>query len=72
MQVLVFKTDIRSKKKVEVVKPILNNHPSIYGWSVDTQDIDNVLRIEASARLKETDIIKMVEPCGFLCEVLPD
>ncbi len=72
MQVLIFKTDIKTKKKVNAVKPVLNGHPAIYGWSVDTQDIDNVLRIEASGKLKESDVINMVAPCGFSCEVLPD
>jgi len=72
MNLLIFRTDIKTKKKVKVVKPIFNNHPTIADWSIDTEDIDNVLRIEASGKLKENDIINLIKTCGFHCEVLAD
>lgn len=72
MNLLIFRTDIKSKNKVKTIKPILNNHPTISEWSVDLEDIDNVLRIEAQDDLSEKDIIHMIKKCGFYCEMLPD
>ncbi|MCH8330097.1 MAG: hypothetical protein IH946_01745 [Bacteroidetes bacterium] len=72
MPLLIFKTDIKTKKKVKVVKPFFNNHPIIVDWSIDTEDIDNVLRVEALGRLKEKDVINLVRRSGFYCEILPD
>ena len=72
MVLLIFRTDIKTKKKVKVVKPIFNNHPVIKNWSVDTDDIDNVLKIEAVGTLAENDIITLMKTCGFYCEILTD
>ena len=72
MKILIFKTDIQTKQKVNIVKPLFNKHPSIIVWSVDTEDIDNVLRIEAADDMVEGEVIELVEPTGLHCEVLPD
>lgn len=72
MKLFIFKTDLKNKKKVKVVKPIFNQHPWIIDWSVDTEDEDKVLRIEASENLSENDIIYLIKIHGFYCEVLPD
>lgn len=71
-EVLVFRTDIKTRKKVKVVKPVLNNHPRISRWSVDTEDIDNVLRIETLYEMEEEEIIFLIRACGFYCEELSD
>ena len=72
MNLLIFRTDIKTKKKVNVVKPIFNNHPIIKNWSIDTEDIDKVLRIEVAGTLAENDIINLMKTCGFCCEMLTD
>lgn len=72
MELLIFQTDIRSKKKIESLKPIFNNHSDIIEWSIDLEDIDNVLRIEASTNSLEDDIINLVKTKGFYIKVLPD
>ncbi len=72
MELLIFKTDIRTKKKIKIVEPIFNNIPSIHDWSVDIEDIDNVLRIEGDHNIKEGDVIELIKTCGFNCEILPD
>lgn len=51
--VMIFKTDIGTRKKTREVSPKLVNHQLIYNWSIDTNDMDNVLRIESSEELKE-------------------
>ncbi len=55
---------------VKLVKAIFNNHPFISDWSIDTEDIDNVLRIEATRMLNENEIITQMRTNGFYCEVL--
>ena len=70
MKLLILRTDIKTKKKVKLMKPVFNNHPIISKWSIDTEDIDNVLRIEAEDSLHEDDVKRMVVENGFYCEDL--
>jgi len=72
MKLLILKTDIKTKRKVKAVKPILDSHPAITHWSVDLSDIDKVLRIEARDNTDETEVIKQINSNGFFCEELPD
>lgn len=72
MDLLIFRTSIKTKKKVKIIKSFFNKHPSISGWSIDLEDIDNVLRIESSGQLAELEIIRQVNICGFQCELLKD
>jgi len=68
----ILRTNIKTKKKVKEIKPVLNNHPFILSWTVDLEDIDNVLRIESMSDLYEKDVIGLVRKHGFYCESLPD
>ena len=72
MNVHVFKTDISSKQLAKSMQPIFSNNPVISEWSVDTLDVDNVLRVVTSPYLREQDIIALVKAYGFQCEVLLD
>lgn len=72
MELLIFRTDIKSKKKVKSLKPVFNNHSDIIKWSIDLDDIDNVLRIEATTKLSEGDVIDLVEIKGFYIKTLSD
>jgi hypothetical protein len=72
MKLVILRTDIKTKKKVKRMKPVFNNHPIINTWSIDTEDIDNVLRIEAEDNLLEDEVKKLVIENGFYCEDLPD
>jgi hypothetical protein len=71
VQVLVFKTNLRSGKAIRHLEPLLNNHPGIMCWNVDRDDIDNVLRIE-TMHLQAWEIISLVTNAGYFCEELPD
>lgn len=71
MNVYVYKTDINSPSLIESVKPLLNSYQYISDWSIDIEDIDNVLRI-ISVKLLENDIIRIINSKGFICEALPD
>ena len=70
MQIHVLKTDLKSLQEVNNIAPILDLHPLIKSWSVDTQDIDNVLRIEGKVNLKEKEIIPLLRQFGVYSESL--
>ncbi|MET2984744.1 hypothetical protein [Aureibaculum conchae] len=72
MELLIFKTDIKSKKKVKSLKPVFNGNKDIINWSIDLEDIDNVLRIESTKNLSEQDVIGLVQTNGFYIKTLPD
>ena len=71
MEVLVLKTNIRYKKQLKEVEPLLNNQDSILRWNIDLQDRDKVLRIESTA-LPINDVIQLIQNAGFHCEELAD
>ena len=66
----VFKTNIETELDMNSIQFLLDSNPKIVQWSVDLEDIDKVLRIEASKNLREKDIIDMVKSKGFYCEEL--
>ena len=70
MNILIFKTDIGSKKSKNEVRPIFNHNKTITKWTIDKEDIDNVLRIEAEGGITEKDIINLMKSSGFYCEIL--
>lgn len=71
LQVLVFKTNLKGKKDLLAVAPLLEKQPGIQRWNVDQHDIDNVLRIETFS-LTPQYIESLVRNAGFCCEELPD
>ena len=71
MNILIFKTNIRLKKDVGVIKPLLSADESILQWNVDRDDTDKVLRIVSTSN-DPLDIIKTINKAGYHCEELPD
>jgi len=71
MQILIFKTNISDAIQLEKIKPVLNEVPSILRWTIDQDDCDKVLRIEAN-NLNCTEIINKIIQNGFFCEELRD
>ncbi|MBX2827588.1 MAG: hypothetical protein KTR22_05465 [Flavobacteriaceae bacterium] len=72
MELFIFRTDIKSKKKVKTIKRILNAHIEVLHWTVDLEDIDNVLRVETTEYLSEKDIVELISHQGFYIQPLPD
>ncbi len=72
MNILLFKTNINTDSKVNSLKPILDSHYRITSWSVDTMDVDNVLRIVTKQDLDDTEIIELIENLGYSCSTLTD
>jgi len=69
-KLVILRTDIKTRKKLKTIIPVLDNHTSIHQWSIDIDDIDNVLRVETNTDLQEKDIIKLVRSHGFYAEGL--
>jgi hypothetical protein len=71
MKILIFKTNIRFKKDLKIIRPFLAAYEPVIKWNVDRQDTDKVLRIE-SASGDPLEIIKTINEAGYHCEELPD
>ena len=72
MQILVFRTSIASKKAVAVTAPFFNEHPEILDWSIDLEDWENILRIEAKDDIEVRNLIQHIHTLGYSCEELED
>ena len=71
MQILVFKTDVRNRKKVTAVAPYLENIKGIIKWNIDLQDVDRVLRVECTST--SAGIIEnSLQQAGYYCKELTD
>ena len=69
--ILVFKTNLAEENDLEAVASMLNEDPAIVKWNVDTEDIDNVLRIVAD-NIKPCYVEALIQQVGYFCEELPD
>lgn len=67
--VLVFKTNLRFKKDIEKVKPLLEKLTNIEHWNIDRDDIDKVLRVQSSTVCSE-QIVDIIKSAGYACEEL--
>ena len=70
MKLLIFKTNIGSKTKLKAVQSVFSRLETIKRWTVDMEDVDNVLRIEAVEPLEEHHVIDLIKARGLQCEVL--
>jgi hypothetical protein len=66
MDVLVFKTNIRTESDKQHVKKVFDALQGIEEWSVDCEDVDCVLRV-VSHVLSTSQIIELMTKAGFEC-----
>lgn len=64
--IFVFKTNVKSKKQINEIAPLLDSMPEIKGWNFDLDDCDKILRIQSHKGLGTT-IPKMLGDLGFEC-----
>lgn len=69
MEILVFKTNIRRQTDIEKVRNIFRRYNDILKWTVDTEDVDNVLRIEATSNITG-NVVDVLGNAGYRCTVL--
>ncbi|PIQ48212.1 MAG: hypothetical protein COW03_11200 [Cytophagales bacterium CG12_big_fil_rev_8_21_14_0_65_40_12] len=70
MVILVFKTSLMNRKQIQAISPSLNDHPSVLSWSVDLEDWERILRIEATNQSSAHEIAASIKALGFECEEL--
>jgi len=70
MKLIIFQTNINSKHHIKTLQSVFNDHDHILDWSIDIEDIDNVLRIEANDELHDSDVINLIGEHGFYCDHL--
>lgn len=68
-QILVFKTNIRFKKDLRQLIPVLATDERIIEWNVDRSDVDRVLRIESN-EMEPSEVVELVKKTGFHCQEL--
>lgn len=71
LEVMIFKTNLLGRKEVRQIAPLLEAIPELVEWSVDTEDVDKVLRIETHQYCLDK-IITLITNAGFYCEELTD
>lgn len=64
-QILKFKTSINCENCVAKVKPFLDKVEGMDNWSVDTDNPNKILTVEASDKTSPQQIIDAVENVGF-------
>jgi len=69
MEILIFKTDVTSKKKATRVGRLLSSIQTIKQWNIDLEDCDSVLRVVAT-RLKPGLVESLLVRAGFNCTLL--
>lgn len=67
--IFVFKTTIKTDEDLKLIRGFLENDDRITEWSIDQDDIDNVLRI-VGVRIQSENLTKNIEAKGFLCKKL--
>lgn len=67
MNVLVLKTNVDNDQKLKVVNSVLNDFKEIKRWTLDQEDIDKVLRVEASMNSTISTIAKLLNSKGLIC-----
>lgn len=69
MDILIFKTDVTSKRKAGKVSTLLTTFPAIQQWNFDLEDCDKILRIVADG-LSPRKVESALHGVGIGCEEL--
>ncbi|MCH2234560.1 MAG: hypothetical protein MK078_09930 [Crocinitomicaceae bacterium] len=70
MEILVYKTDISHSWHVGHLNLVMNAMENIESWTIDTEDVDKILRIVPLHSIDEHSIPKLLRNHGFYCEIL--
>lgn len=71
MEIHIFKTDINSRWHVLMAGNIMKNLQGILKWNVDVEDVDHVLRVEATD-IPPVAIEQVFTRAGYYCEEMRD
>jgi hypothetical protein len=69
--VLIFKTNIQNEYEKTYVQALMNSVEGIHNCTVDTDDVDKVLRVETDDEaIDEKYVIEKINSFGFICKAL--
>jgi hypothetical protein len=71
MEIIVFKTNIRRKKQVELLNQYMQNISGIVQWNVDLWDKDKILRVVSNSASPRS-VEQHLRRAGYYCEELRD
>jgi hypothetical protein len=71
VNLLIFKTNINSKRELAKVAKLLDAEQDILRWNIDRLDVDRGLRIE-TINIGGSEIISIIKKAGYFCEELAD
>jgi len=71
MEIIVFKTNIRRKKQVELLNQYMQNISGIVQWNVDLWDKDKILRVVSNS-VSPRSVEQHLRRAGYYCEELRD
>ncbi|MBO6763107.1 MAG: hypothetical protein JJ909_19295, partial [Roseivirga sp.] len=72
LKLLIFKTNIANESRIKKVNALLAYNPGLLDWSIDMEDRDKVLRIEAEDQVDESDVMEIVNSWGVECYSMED
>ena len=72
MKLLIFKTNIENESRIKKVNALLAYNPDVMDWSIDLEDRDKVLRIEAEDQVMESEVMEIVNSWGLECYAMED
>lgn len=71
MDILIFKTNTNSVQQKRKLFPLLRRVPGIIRWTIDLEDTDRILRVEA-VQVFPAMIEHTLQHGGFYCRELED
>jgi hypothetical protein len=71
MEILVFKTNVENMRHVRRLYPLLKTIQGILKWNIDTEDVDNILRVEAVS-VAPDKVETTLQRAGYYCKELAD
>lgn len=69
MKLIILKTKVQSDIEMDIIRKILLSERRIKNWSIDLEDVDNVLRLEVFG-MSEAYMISKIRSEGIGCENL--
>ncbi len=67
--ILVYKTNFDTNVDIEYASTILKSFNEIVTWSIDNEDIDNVLRIVSKVDISDR-LVPLLNQTGYSCSEL--
>lgn len=71
MEILIFRTDIITDENLNDISVQLNSIRGIHKWTVDLEDHEKILRVEATG-ITANEIEHAVKQMNYFCEELKD